>query len=63
MGVGAGLAPMLWRKLMTKALLGAAFLGLTFAAPTSGLNVGDMVTPFHPKHVSGPHKGTDACPP
>ncbi len=30
---------------------------------TSGLEVGEVVTPFHPNHVSGPHKGTDACPP
>ncbi len=29
----------------------------------SGLNVGQGVTPFHPQHVTGPHKGTDACPP
>lgn len=29
----------------------------------SGLEVGEMVTPFHPQHVSGPDKGTDTCPP
>jgi len=29
----------------------------------SGLKVGEMVSAFHPKHVTGPHKGTDACPP
>jgi len=29
----------------------------------SGLEVGEMVTPFHPTHVSGPDKGTDTCPP
>lgn len=29
----------------------------------SGLEVGEMVTPFHPMHVSGPDKGTDTCPP
>lgn len=29
----------------------------------SGLNVGEMVTPFHPKHIAGPDKGTDTCPP
>lgn len=32
-------------------------------APNSGLKVGEMVSAFHPQHVSGPHKGTDACPP
>lgn len=29
----------------------------------SGLEVGEMVTPFHPTHLSGPDKGTDTCPP
>ncbi len=29
----------------------------------SGLKPGEMVTPFHPKHVSGPDAGTDTCPP
>jgi hypothetical protein len=29
----------------------------------SGLKVGQKVFAFHPKHVAGPHKGTDACPP
>jgi len=29
----------------------------------SGLKVGEFVTPFHPSHVTGPHKGTKACPP
>lgn len=29
----------------------------------SGLEVGESVTPFHPKHVSGPDAGTDTCPP
>jgi hypothetical protein len=34
-------------------------------APTadSGLAIGEAVTPFHPNHLAGPHKGTDACPP
>ncbi len=54
------------------AVAGAAMLGFrsdvsaNAAGPSaveSGLNVGEMVTPFHPTHVSGPHKGTDACPP
>ncbi len=33
------------------------------AGIASGLEVGEMVTPFHPMHVSGPDKGTDTCPP
>jgi thiol-disulfide isomerase/thioredoxin len=37
---------------------------LAFAVnSSSGLNVGEMVTPFHPKHIAGPDKGTDTCPP
>jgi len=30
---------------------------------SSGLNQGERVSAFHPQHVTGPHKGTDACPP
>lgn len=53
---------------MKKAIFGtlaiAAFaLPAMASAPDSGLNVGEMVTPFHPTHVAGPLKGTDACPP
>lgn len=45
-------------------LLGmTAAMAAIAAAPTSGLKVGEMVSAFHPTHVSGPHKGTDACPP
>ncbi|MFM9873498.1 MAG: hypothetical protein ACKVQS_08555 [Fimbriimonadaceae bacterium] len=33
------------------------------SAPESGLNVGEMVSAFHPTHVAGPLKGTDGCPP
>jgi len=29
----------------------------------SGIKVGEYVSAFHPHHISGPHKGTDACPP
>lgn len=29
----------------------------------SGIEVGDMVSAYHPKHVSGPDAGTDNCPP
>ncbi|HVL38404.1 MAG TPA: hypothetical protein VM328_03335 [Fimbriimonadaceae bacterium] len=49
---------------MLKTLIAAALATLaTTLGPDSGLNVGDPVTPFHPQHVTGPHKGTDACPP
>ncbi len=47
---------------MLKPLLGMALLAAAFG-PNSGLEVGDGVTPFHPHHVTGPNKGTDACPP
>lgn len=33
------------------------------ASNKSGINVGDTVSAFHPKHVAGPLKGTDGCPP
>lgn len=47
---------------MLKALIGMACVAAVLG-PKSGLEVGDGVTPFHPHHVTGPHKGTDACPP
>jgi predicted lipid-binding transport protein (Tim44 family) len=40
-------------------ILGAATLA--FAAVNSGLDKGESVSPFHPKHVAGPLKGGDAC--
>ncbi len=43
-------------------LLGAV-LAYSSYAPESGLSVGEYVSPFHPWHVTGPNKGTDACPP
>ena len=49
---------------MIKTLIATAIAGMFLVSgPESGLNVGDQVTPFHPQHVNGPHKGTDACPP
>ncbi len=51
------------REIMLKTLLGAALLGAVVSSPDSGLKVGDAVSAFHPQHVAGPHKGTDACPP
>lgn len=47
---------------MIKTLLLAA-VAFAAAGPESGLKVGDPVTPFNPQHVSGPNKGTNACPP
>lgn len=32
-----------------------------FGGSKSGLKAGENVTPFHPKHVSGPLAGTDKC--
>ena len=39
----------------------AALAAVAFAAPTSGLNPGESVTPFHPRHVVGPLAGTNNC--
>lgn len=39
----------------------AALAAVAFAAPTSGLNPGESVTPFHPRHVVGPLAGTNKC--
>lgn len=41
----------------------AGMASVTVQEPKSGLEVGQMVTPFHPYHVAGPDKGTDTCPP
>lgn len=40
-----------------------AAIALPALAANSGLAVGESVTPFHPVHVTGPNKGTKACPP
>lgn len=50
------------KKFLTTAVMASAFAVAAFASD-SGLKVGEMVSAFHPSHVSGPHKGTDACPP
>ncbi|MCW5942705.1 MAG: hypothetical protein KIS66_10765 [Fimbriimonadaceae bacterium] len=51
------------KHLLTAMLAGVLVLPAFALAPTSGLKVGETVTPFHPTHVSGPLKGTDSCPP
>ena len=43
--------------------MAAALAAIAATPANSGLKVGEMVSAFHPQHVSGPHKGTDACPP
>ncbi|SRR5581483_2560501 len=40
-----------------------AIAAAAFSGANSGLAVGEMVTPFHPNHIFGPNKGTNACPP
>lgn len=43
-------------------LVGA--IALAYAgAVKSGLDKGEYVSAFHPNHVTGPHAGTDTCPP
>ncbi len=54
------------KKMLGAAVLAAAVTVSAFAFTgkvDSGLKVGEMVSAFHPNHISGPHKGTDACPP
>lgn len=51
-------------KLFTAITAGAVLaLPVWAAVADSGLNVGEMVTPFHPTHIAGPDKGTTTCPP
>lgn len=52
------------KKILPCTLLVSVFaLNAIALAPESGLKPGATVTPFHPTHVTGPKKGTDACPP
>jgi hypothetical protein len=39
----------------------AALAVVAFAAPKSGLNPGESISPFHPRHVVGPLAGTNNC--
>lgn len=48
---------------MLTTLIGVAVAASAAFAPDSGLNIGEYVTPFHPHHVTGPLKGSNACPP
>ncbi|HRI43758.1 MAG TPA: hypothetical protein PLL78_09770 [Fimbriimonadaceae bacterium] len=45
------------------AALTVSAIALPAFAANSGLAVGEAVTPFHPAHITGPNKGTTACPP
>lgn len=51
------------RILLVAAGAAIALTVFAFGGAKSGLEVGEMVTPFHPTHLSGPDKGTDTCPP
>ncbi len=45
-------------------LMSGAFVGMAVIASAfvnSGLEKGERVSPFHPKHVAGALKGTDTC--
>lgn len=59
---------------MNKSILISSAVGLALAVsaialnpgasePKSGLAVGELVSAFHPSHVTGPLAGTDSCPP
>ena len=56
---------MIKRSLFSAAILGALALATVGfkGSIDSGIKVGEFVTAFHPNHLVGPHKGTDACPP
>ena len=43
-------------------LAGLMAFGTLAMAQESGLNKGDAVRPTNPKHLSGPKKGSKACP-
>ena len=45
------------------ALVAVALPAIAATPVDSGLKVGEMVTPYHPKHVAGPDKGISNCPP
>ncbi|MBC8104209.1 MAG: hypothetical protein H7Z41_16665 [Cytophagales bacterium] len=50
------------RTFFSAAIAATALVIPAFAAPlSSGLATGQSVSPFHPKHVSGPLKGTTEC--
>lgn len=50
------------RNVVLAAIAALAVALPALAAPlTSGLKPGDSVTPFHPKHLSGPLAGTNNC--
>lgn len=51
------------KKFLLIATVAAGALSFAYKGVSSGLSVGEMVTPFHPKHIAGPDKGTDTCPP
>ncbi|MFW5697134.1 MAG: hypothetical protein ACOCX1_01075 [Fimbriimonadaceae bacterium] len=51
-------------KVLFGAIAAAALAIPAFASSaTSGLAAGEIVTPFHPTHVTGPDAGTNTCPP
>jgi protocatechuate 3,4-dioxygenase beta subunit len=51
------------KKVLIAATIAAVAIPAIAFKLDSGLAVGESVTPFHPKHLSGPDKGTDTCPP
>lgn len=49
------------KKTLLLTLASVALAASAFAAVASGLKPGNQISPFHPKHVSGPLAGTDKC--
>jgi len=48
-------------KTILTSLVALVMAAPAFAGADSGLKPGDSVTPFHPKHISGPLAGSDKC--
>ena len=45
----------------TVAAIALAATAFAFVGPNSGLKTGEMVSPFHPKHIVGPLAGSENC--
>lgn len=51
------------RNLLALTVLVCSSFAVTNQGVESGLAVGAGTPAFHPQHVAGPDKGTNACPP
>lgn len=49
------------KSILNTSILAVLAIPALALAVTSGLKVGESVTPFHPQHVAGPLAGTNEC--